>query len=123
MTPDELRNLDAEVHTKVMHFRCRWWDGAIPGYVNYDGMDWRDDNGAAIPRYSSTIEDAWKVVEEIDLFGDKDCSLTRVVEDNYWLVSRLVLIGDDEWDWRQLVEGETAPLAICKAALYVISEG
>lgn len=75
-----------------------------PGSVNFQGPDWH------IPAkpYSTSIEDAWEVVEKLRYNG-----------------KHLDLSGATTWEARftgmtEPVEAESAPLAICLAALKAV---
>lgn len=57
--------------------------------------------------YSTDIAAAWQVVEKMGLFKLYDATITQY--DDCWGIDNPTL------DWR--VEAETAPLAICRAAL------
>lgn len=65
-----------------------------------------------IPHYSTDIAHAWLVVEHINLF-DNGTRLGR--DDNgAWVVM--------DWTNDVLAKADTAPLALCLAALHVIAE-
>jgi len=136
MTTEELRGLDAEIAEKVMGFvsytdtyyqppvrilfppgmAARFNTDDAPGYTRGGGLcQW-------VPHYSTDIAAAWQVVlkmssrgvvavEEIGPYrGDDDghanCAIT--------------LYGDEEEDPMMIMRAaETAPLAICLAAIAV----
>lgn len=99
----------------------------------WDGKKWRD----RVPHYSTDISAAWEAVEQIDkMIGDEIIGSSLSVN-----LLRLEHLGNypDDWaasfDCNQKEEwyekenigsypfasrGETAPLAICRAALLVI---
>lgn len=147
------RELDAVVAEKVMGWtQCdstvRWpkWEHGDPGddWTEVD-QEWCRGDGAPpenryikkpIPRYSTSIADAWLVVEELGNDGNYPFILTV---DRYggtycngpWLASFGVFmdeyqggpLGDDvdaAYYWRNahaIASGETASHAICLAAL------
>lgn len=64
-----------------------------------------------MPHYSTNIADAWKVVEKME--NTHRFSLHRTVKENGWQV----IFWDIETDAHRSLVAETAPLAICLAAL------
>lgn len=88
-------------------------DGDMPMQRMFDGEDW-----VGIPHYSTRIEDAWKVAEKIGGPGFRvDISLagSGLVDCALWMMD-----DDSPSNWTCLAEvcdAETAPLAICRAAL------
>jgi hypothetical protein len=104
------RELDALIAEKVMGWEYRdnfysWGELVTPAH-------WIKDNGWTTdktPNYSESIADAWLVVEKLRGLGTVD------------------LMDDDGKRWISLIipkfkahvraQAETAPLAICKAAL------
>lgn len=67
-----------------------------------------------LPRYSTNIAAAWKVVE--NLTSDYEITITRATG---YKVGCLFIVGASE-DWI-FSEAETAPLAICRAALLAVT--
>lgn len=94
------RELDALVADKIMGLKVY-------------GQFHENDRGVRIhvPRYSTNIEDAWKVVEKME--NTHRFSLHRTVKENGWQV----IFWDIETDAHRSLVAETAPLAICLAAL------
>jgi hypothetical protein len=114
MTDDELRKLDAEVHREVMDKHCELgYCGTRQDYVGYCeyGMH-------AIPRYSSSIAAAWQVVEKLCAAHLLAQVEERIAEPPWecFFHQRLTLelVGSST--------AETAPLAICRAALAAVRE-
>lgn len=102
MTTDELRELDAEVHEKVFGLGSTFDIGDLWGH-DEDG-DWGDES-EPVPHYSSDIEAAWLVVEKMD---NVIFNLQR--RRGVWMCAFAPPA-------RGHAAAETAPLAICKAAL------
>jgi hypothetical protein len=85
-----------------------------------------DPRCLGFPHYSTNIEAAWKVVELLQLFKiqqtDKTDGMTACVQ--LWQDSNGVwTIGDWQDQLFVLAEGDTAPHAICLAALKIVGEG
>jgi len=101
---DSGRELDAKIAERLMGFTDVI---PIPTGV-YEGSEhggvWTE-----IPRYSTDIAEAWKVVEKVkDLWPD----IEWIHKENIWRVTMMVS-GPDFIE----EEAGTAPLAICLAAL------
>ena len=112
------RELDRIVGERIIGCRIRHqrkrdlYDLVIPGGV--DQVDFCEPGGpwGAVPHYSTSIEAAWQVVEKLRTIRQH----VQVHANNGW--------GCSAWNVRKvdavgLVAGtaETAPLAICRAAL------
>lgn len=77
-----------------------------------------------VPRYSTDISAAWEVVEK---FVEQDCKCHIYRYGNWnkkdgkrcWQV----FLGDNKYNLFPYAEADTAPLAICRAALLAISKG
>jgi hypothetical protein len=98
------RELDALIAEKVMGF-----DKRIVSKV--DGMPYAD-----VLHYSTQIADAWLVVEKfpnVAIFGPNDSWLVRFSDDDGSIYTHPV----DE-----PARADTAPLAICLAALKAVDE-
>jgi hypothetical protein len=122
MTDAELRELDSRVHREVMgvawdESRCRvcGWPVVPEGGSGC----WASNcslrpspiiRADAVPEYSSDIAQAWKVVERFRPYVKVDA---RGVGGEPWVCS--IWVGGPEIEGR----GDTAPLAICRAALAV----
>lgn len=146
MTPAELRAIDALVAEKVMglgeiehDYPC----GIHPDCCEYEAPDtreqasrwdddvrpiWREhhDNGwvqiHVVSFYSTSIAAAWQVVERLlarrmypDLISTQ--SQWKCIVDKY---IELDEIDDNDINWPIEAEADTAPLAICLAALRVV---
>lgn len=108
------RELDALIAEKVLgHELGRFGHGDAIEIITYG------PHFIPIPRYSTSIEAAWEVVEKLDLFGCKDLPgygpIWYVLGKNTagWVIA-------DTRDMGWSVEGDTAPHAICVAALKAI---
>jgi len=95
------RELDYSVYTKVM------------GLVDWetDKTYWEKD---AIPHYSTDIAAAWQVVEKFQSSGEYEIVMRFLTT---WIVS-IFGLGGNLTDVQ--VQGDTAPLAICLAALRAV---
>lgn len=116
MTQKELRELDAEIHQKVM--RVYGYDGP---FVMVQGEPvWLNEAGTPVtcPCYSEDIAAAWLVVEKLDLFGTKELVLSRRT-DGKWTIDRYVPVEFEPGNWKNIAIGETAPHVICLAALEI----
>lgn len=136
------RELDALIAEKVLGFvvkrvKPEWYPAEVTlfCYPNSDlieyscdprsnnaimfrnGRDDSDGSAAPLPNYSDDIEAAWEVVEH----------LTRTTKQWFRLEMSCVTneasfeisgAGDADGDWT--AEAETAPLAICRAALKAV---
>ena len=109
------RDLDALVAEKVMGLvRCQGkrHNAEYPNTYCYARPE-SPENGGEVLEYSTRIEAAWEVVEKV-LYPCRwylvPMSDDRVSDDRGWGVFE----GDD---WYEVALGESAPLAICRAAL------
>lgn len=105
------RELDALVAEKVMGWTARHevrYSEGIPWTYSY----WVDKDGKNVNQWhfvpSENISDAWKVVEKL---RDEVAFLDILPAADHYIVKIQSAHGTD------YVEAETAPLAICKAAL------
>jgi hypothetical protein len=104
------RELDALIAEKVM--------GYVPPRPGTVGYDMKDLPRNRVPHYSTDIAAAWQVVEKLNLLSKmKDGCLYFDPSLNKWVIS--------EWSGgREFAEGsveaDTAPHAICLAALKAI---
>lgn len=143
MTREEImalsgRELDAAVAEHVMGWRPRWveeppywmaWEVELPnGDMLYGTIVpkavpqpvWYDDrDGVRCPRFSTDIAAAWEVAERLTEFEIDDLDLTVEVGN--------VMEGWACWVYsgcEEVAEAreETAPLAICRAALLAVAE-
>lgn len=134
MSMEAGRELDALVAEKVMGWK--WWRRENP----ITGQKWLAESaaphasmvGAAIPcevesdlmpeafdgpDYSRSIAAAWTVVEALKLRSPQHDIHIEHIEGQGWSVS--CCYSQDEGGW---ADAETAPLAICKAALGAIEK-
>lgn len=113
------RELNAEVAIKVMGYRLAteaepYWN-SLAVWIAPDGERWE-----GIPHYSTDIAAAWQVVEKLNLSVMRD-------DGGGWAAAVLYGVPYIEEDWGRggyidcgLHDGayaDTAPLAICRAAL------
>ncbi len=123
MDQKELREIDAQVAEKV--FGKRWrvdrdpvgrinnYEIYEPGYVR----DWHP-----LPHYSSVIQDAWEVVEKM---REKKWGLVLGLHGLFHGCNSAKFVTVDGSNEQRIskAEGETVPLAICRAALSSVKEG
>lgn len=98
------RDMDALVHQDVFGLRVEWHDDE-PYIPNRDELLF---GVQPIPEYSLVIAAAWEVVEKV--FRPRGYYIAPEHARKGWGVYE----GDD---WREVAIGDTAPLAICRAAL------
>ena len=122
MTEQELRDLDARVHQDVMRLECHKSDGAwfetnpaLP-LVNLDGKPFP----MLVPAYTTDIAAAWQVVEQLHgrLWFEIHCAGGKRADDTFE-----VSVYTDYWEQTEptaVAVAETAPLAICLAALKAV---
>lgn len=128
MTPEELRHIDAEVAMKVMG----WHRGGEPAKDNYwadEHGDWQGDiafvlHDDEVWTPSVSIESAWQVVERLRLwvFPREDgqwCAGPEGERTDYVYVDPLAGVVDGHL--AHIECADTAPLAICRAALACVS--
>lgn len=145
VTDEELRELDVEVHRKVFDpsrvrqapvYYCPEGSGPLlapAGWLergtlgthldwsclpDFESIDAKDFLWRVLPRYTTDIRAAWLVVER---FANHSCIVKRFA-DKRGYVARFCWCGADAPSapgpsWQ--AEAESAPLAICKAALQV----
>ena len=124
MTTEELRALDVEIHTKVMGEKCYWdacteeWCQEQEWFTDMDGTPFK----VAVPEYSDNMQSAWELVEKLALRGH------RLVLEDYRGMSSAPGNWSALFDYPNGHDGgqhvaDTAPLAICRAALKAITEG
>lgn len=121
------RELDALVAEKVMgwtevHFEAEWihWYGSgeevIP--ANTFGRHPQAIGDSIIPRYSTSIADAWKVVGQMRAHGYRLVLWTPLDDDTRIHCTAQFENGHQNIDG----EGESAPHAICRAALSTLAD-
>jgi hypothetical protein len=121
------REMDVLIAEKVMKYKPGTFGVDAP--VKSQHGDWIV---RPVPFYSTDIAAAWEVVNKIHtmvdghsgLLDDDQNYLTLVGGD--WAATFGVVFDDDEWydhlgEWPLAAKAETAPLAICRAALLVIA--
>lgn len=114
------RALDAEVATKVMG----WTVELIVNPVGDAFEEWRDPQGWRYgpnpPPYSDEISEAWKVAEHLKLWVfSHDGEWYAGLESHYgvYVDSK---IGEIDGHLDYVTSADTAPLAICMAALAAV---
>ena len=87
---------------------------------------WRDGGGACVysgdmflPHYSTNIADAWEVVERLVSTPGPNGDHHSVQVD---YSGDAVVVIDENEDWQVSAIADTAPLAICLAALKAVSQ-
>lgn len=124
------RELDALVAEKVMGKKTRRLSGNLYCW-EYDG-DYKNLHGLAqpIPAYSTDLSAAWEVVEKLCNW-DVDDNMLVLQGQGPDLEKKRSPDGEAPQWWeaeiagtwgKVMVEAETAPLAICLAALKAIAE-
>ena len=113
---DAGRALDALVATKVMG-----WEPSIVGNYPWQQIPPGDDRFIVrlVPHYSTDIAAAWTVVDAMP-FTTGQFGVTRTASDEYCAEYMGILSQDERY---VQVYAETAPLAICLAALTASDEG
>jgi hypothetical protein len=112
MTPEDIdnmqagRELDALVAQNLMNWRVTQACGV---YAVCFG-----DSIAQLPYFSTDIKDAWLVVDKLRELGLP--VHIQVTQHQYGVVGYRDILNDD-WMW-----ADTAPLAICRAALMALSK-
>lgn len=84
---------------------------------------WKEDPIAfePCPAYSTCISDAWTVVEKLlTVLPNEDIHMEHWKDDTLsgWRVSTCFELGE----WKDWVEAETLPMAICKVAIRVFDQ-
>jgi hypothetical protein len=100
-----LREIDRLVAEKVMGLK-------IDDY--YFVLDEKGLREGELLNYSTNIEDAWRVVEKLKNTGD--VLIAKDFDDNQWEVE-ITIWQNESIHKHFVVKAETAPLAICLAAL------
>lgn len=114
MTDAELRELDAKVAVEVMG-----WVKPDPAYHEWIRLGEKAPGATTddIPRYSADIRLAWLVVEKVVADG-MTVILNRLDGNDHWTFC----IGEGDAVNGEIAEaeGETAPQAICRAAILAV---
>lgn len=104
------RELDALVAEKVMGFTVTDWPTGkelpLAGAMAFLSESQKD----RIPHYSTNIAAAWQVVEKLDL------SVIRL-NNGRWSAGEAYAFENSYAEFRTTTHADTAPLAICLAAL------
>lgn len=108
-SPEEWKKLDTEVAEKVMGLeRCSgsfWWRPT--------GMAVGDLRRQPLPAYSTSISDAWRVVERMLADGWTPCvEAERSINGPFWRC----IMGHELKD-ATCADADSAPEAVCRAAL------
>jgi hypothetical protein len=107
------RELDMLVAEKVMGWKLT---ERIGGFYPPGLLEDTSSLANMLPAYSTDIAAVWKVIEKTKMFDVKGLSLIlNKSYDNKWCVSE-----NEYGDLIEIAGGDTAPAAICKAALLVI---
>jgi len=111
------REMDALIAEKVMGLRLDWEFAEYQnGEPTVPTLRDKYDEIGMLPLYSTDISAAWTIVEK--LCGEYGCDVVKVCK-------RDPDLGHGEWScnfgrgWEAF--GETAPLAICRAALFRVA--
>lgn len=133
MTATELRKLDAEIHIKVMGLRAEFGRHSQYEVENetdrhiWEREDWwaveaeptppgNNRRCLPVPRYSTDISAAWKVVEALCGPDYRACRID-------WAAGQCgcSFVTVHAGSWLGHAGAETVPLAICRAALVVLN--
>ncbi len=115
-SPKAGRELDALIGEKIFGVRYEFMhnDYMIPDPEDPVAYD-------VCPHYSTDIAAAWQVLEKLlTMTENRDIHLEHLGNDEtegYWGVSTCYQLGE----WQDWMRAETAPLAICLAALQTIA--
>jgi hypothetical protein len=133
MTAEELRKLDAEVHRAVfgvesrpLRYALQFPEPELRGKEILDrpyavsGAEKLPDRGRYVPRYSEDIAAAWLVVEKLMPRVGHVYPAFDVVVPRKFMHWTAVLEDGHGWNRRGFT-AETAPLAICRAALACVA--
>lgn len=106
------RELDALIAEKVMGLTVEWWNGEVYSITVEEG---HERSSSHVLPYSDNIAAAWEVVEKLDNRNvvAKEMGVLRFTINRY----------DDGYTARFFSVGataDTAPLAICLAALQAV---
>ncbi len=121
------RELDKEIAEKIFGHEVVLTKTKRHEYYTIGKPDWYDEYGEMklvnpLPNYSSDISNAWEVVEK---FRDQGLQFElRVSPGTLWIVwvARLSMIPFQEDELLAEAKGESAPLAICLAALKTVDK-
>lgn len=133
LTGPEMHELDIQIATKVMGLCVHDW--IVEDTPDTFPPEWKAHckncpelrGGGELQRwpvsgqahsYSGTIDDAWRVLNELRRRGFAVAVVST--KDNGWACD--VALGDFAYLNPQRQEGTTAPLAICRAALAALGE-
>ena len=101
-------NCDATNNDRTAHVKC-------PDFAPWCNCSNGKHGEPDIPFYSTDIADAWRVVEHAGVLEAYDF-LTHSGPRS-WIVAY-----ESDGELVKVGEGETAPLAICRAALHAVAE-
>lgn len=111
--PEAGRELDARIAEEVMGYRRA--EAAPPRhYTNPDAPEYHQPT----PHYSTRIYDAWLVVEKLSRVGRTIAVVNESCGEHSVCIRDLNRVTD-EYEVVAAEEADTAPLAICLAALAV----
>ena len=120
------RELDALIAEKVMGLTRHDESYVAEGVGKVLRFVWRDGCGTCVysgdmflPHYSTNIADAWAVVEKLVNTPGPNGDHHSVQVD---YSGDAVVVIDENEDWQVSAIAETAPLAICLAALKAVSQ-
>jgi hypothetical protein len=107
--------IDILIAEKIMGWKDKISDHLVRYYETPNGEIFLKND---VSHYSTDISAAWQVVEKLKREGYPNPQLYTIDEDDLWHVA-IRTHGDMGYDD---TEAETAPLAICRAALLAILE-
>jgi Phage ABA sandwich domain len=109
-----LREIDRLVAEKVMGWEPFYDDGDLISFVTEFGTLFFSDDDESEWNPTIDIADAWQVVEKLKNTGD--VLIAKDFDDNQWEVE-ITIWQNESIHKHFVVKAETAPLAICLAAL------
>lgn len=104
--------IDRLIAEKVMGWQA--WDHAVPYYVTTEGFEVSSEDF----RPSRNLEHAWKVFEKME----KQFTEVRISKNWGYRCQILLLSTGVEYKVVGQKDAETAPLAICRAALMAVGQ-
>lgn len=100
--------------------RGHWWVEGKTGTPDYDSLRFISNNHKTmpiVPNYSTKIGDAWEVVEKLRLM------VRPSVIAGKWIAAEFIRVYlSGKWEGVLEVTADTAPLAICRAALLAVMD-
>ena len=114
------RELDALIAEKVMGRVVTHPEQSSPGYLlEWSGDAYEVGGARTLPSYSTDIADAWEVVAKLETGRPHRQVRLSGYNVDEWFCDVALFLGEDRGTvWG---EGNSAPLAICRAALKAVA--